>query len=398
LAGATVSRLRTDLDIDPSHDKTDTDISFIIVEHSDTINGERITVSKASGAPIAFRSVEKRYGAVTALADFSLDVSAGEFITLLGPSGSGKTTALNVLAGFIEPSGGDVEIAGVSISRLPTEKRNVGMVFQSYSLFPHMNVRDNVAFPLRMRGVAASERSARAEAALAMVRLDGYGDRQPHELSGGQRQRVAFARAVVFEPKVLLMDEPLGALDLKLREAMQDEIRQVQRRIGCTVIYVTHDQGEALAMSDRIVVMSNGRIEQVGTPAEIYDRPINAFVAAFVGETNLLPGRIIDGVLRLGDAPHAHRPPLGLAESWAGRIALRPEYVRRRAVGDGGPAISCEIRDVAFHGSRVRYLADAPGLGALTIVEQRGQGLEPLEVGERAEFALGLDRAAVLAG
>ena len=355
-------------------------------------------VSKGSGAPIAFRAVEKRYGAVTALTDFSLDVAAGEFITLLGPSGSGKTTALNVLAGFIEPSGGDVEIGGVSISRLPTEKRNVGMVFQSYSLFPHMNVRDNVAFPLRMRGVAAAERRSRADVALAMVRLDGYGDRQPHELSGGQRQRVAFARAVVFEPKVLLMDEPLGALDLKLREAMQDEIRQVQRRIGCTVIYVTHDQGEALAMSDRIVVMSNGRIEQVGTPAEIYDRPVNAFVAEFVGETNLLPARMLDGALRLGDTSQAHRPPPGIPVDWMGRIALRPEYIQRCAGSGRGAAVLCEIRDVAFHGSRVRYLAEAPGLGALTITEQRGQGLEPLAVGARAEFALALERAAVLAG
>ena len=353
-------------------------------------------MSQTAGAPIYFRSVHKHYGPVTALADFTLDVAAGEFLTFLGPSGSGKTTALNVLAGFIEASGGDVEIGGVSISRLPTEKRNVGMVFQSYSLFPHMNVRDNVAFPLRMRGMPTVERRARADAALAMVRLDGYGDRRPHELSGGQRQRVAFARAVVFEPKVLLMDEPLGALDLKLREAMQDEIRQVQRRIGCTVIYVTHDQGEALAMSDRIVVMSNGRIEQIGTPAEIYDRPVNAFVAAFVGETNLLPARVREGALLLGEAQGAHRLPDGMAADWQGRVALRPEHIRRASGGDDRPSISCEIRDVAFHGSSVRYLAEAAGLGALVITEARGQGSEPLDVGDRAAFVLGLERAALL--
>jgi putative spermidine/putrescine transport system ATP-binding protein len=279
---------------------------------------------------------------------------------------------------------------------LPTEKRNVGMVFQSYSLFPHMDVRDNVAFPLRMRGVGLAERRARAEAALGMVRLAGFGGRKPHELSGGQRQRVAFARAVVFEPRVLLMDEPLGALDLKLREAMQDEIRLVQRRIGCTVIYVTHDQNEALAMSDRIVVMSDGRIEQIGTPAEIYDDPRNAFVAQFVGETNFLPGSIEAGRLSLGGNPVAAIPPARLGENWSGRVALRPEHFERAADRPNGPAIDCVITDVAFHGGSFRYVAEGEGYGRLVVQEQRRQDREPFQVGQRASLSFGIEQAVFL--
>jgi putative spermidine/putrescine transport system ATP-binding protein len=357
---------------------------------------ERDQTNGRSGAPIAFRGIAKRYGEVTALRDFSLDIAAGEFVTFLGPSGSGKTTALNILAGFIDASEGEVLIDSVPITRLPTEKRNVGMVFQSYSLFPHMDVRDNVAFPLRMRGVGLAERRARAEAALAMVRLANFGGRKPHELSGGQRQRVAFARAVVFEPRVLLMDEPLGALDLKLREAMQDEIREVQRRIGCTVIYVTHDQNEALAMSDRIVVMSDGRIEQIGTPAAIYDAPCNAFVAQFVGETNFLPGQIDGGRLSLGGQAVAAVPPQRLGQDWTGRVALRPEHFERATERPGGPAIACVITDVAFHGGSFRYVAEAEGYGRLVVQEQRRPDRAPLRLGERASLSFGIEQAVFL--
>jgi len=349
-----------------------------------------------TGSTIAFRGVAKSYGPVHALQDFDLEVMAGEFVTFLGPSGSGKTTALNILAGFVEPTAGDVHIDGQSITRLPTEKRNVGMVFQSYSLFPHMDVRDNVGFPLRMRGVSRAERHRRAEAALEMVRLPGYGTRKPHELSGGQRQRVAFARAVVFEPKVLLMDEPLGALDLKLREAMQDEIRLVQRRIGCTVIYVTHDQGEALALSDRIAVMNDGRIEQVGTPAEIYDRPRNAFVAQFVGETNFLTCRVDGGRLWIGGEALDLVPPARLGPAWHGRLALRPDYVERADPGTGGPRLACSVLDVAFHGGSFRYLTEVAGLGPVIVREQRREGLPPLRPGDRAELSFDLERAVFL--
>lgn len=378
------------------HLNTDIDISFRNAMHP--LISQSQQTGGSSGAPIAFRGIAKRYGEVDALREFSLDIAAGEFVTFLGPSGSGKTTALNILAGFVEASAGDVLIDGVSITRLPTEKRNVGMVFQSYSLFPHMDVRDNVAFPLRMRGVGQAERRARAEAALAMVRLSGFGGRKPHELSGGQRQRVAFARAVVFEPRVLLMDEPLGALDLKLREAMQDEIRLVQRRIGCTVIYVTHDQNEALAMSDRIVVMSEGRIEQIGTPAAIYDDPRNAFVAQFVGETNFLPGSISAGRLRLGGNPVAAAPPMRLGESWSGRVALRPEHFERAAERPNGPCIDCIITDVAFHGGSFRYVAEADGYGRLVVQEQRRPDREPFQVGQRTSLSFGIEQAVFLNG
>ncbi len=355
------------------------------------------TFSETIGAPISFQAIGKRYGGVPALHEFSLDIAAGEFVTFLGPSGSGKTTALNILAGFIEPSAGDVLIDGVSITRLPTEKRNVGMVFQSYSLFPHMDVRDNVAFPLRMRGVPKAERHARAEQALAMVRLAGYGDRKPQELSGGQRQRVACARAVVFEPRVLLMDEPLGALDLKLREAMQDEIREVQRRIGCTVIYVTHDQGEALTMSDRIVVMNEGRIEQIGTPAAIYDNPSNAFVAQFVGETNFLSAALARGRLSFAgvDAP----APARLPEGWRGRMALRPEHFTRVAAETGGaPTLSGWIGDIAFHGGSYRYVVETEKAGRVIVQEQRRHGSDGPVVGAPVTLKFSLERAAFLEG
>jgi putative spermidine/putrescine transport system ATP-binding protein len=217
-----------------------------------------------TGARILFSSIRKVYRRDVALSSFSLAVEAGEFVTLLGPSGSGKTTALNILAGFTAASGGTLEVDGKSILDLPPEKREIGMVFQGYSLFPHMTVAQNVAFPLALRRVAKSEIARRVGEALEMVRLGSFGARMPNELSGGQRQRVAFARAVVFRPRVLLMDEPLGALDLKLREAMQLEIKRYHAELGCTVIFVTHDQGEALALSDRIAVMTDGEIAQVG--------------------------------------------------------------------------------------------------------------------------------------
>jgi len=352
--------------------------------------------ASSGGAPISFAGITKRYGPVEALREFSLDIAGGEFVTFLGPSGSGKTTALNILAGFIEPSAGDVLIDGVSITRLPTEKRNVGMVFQSYSLFPHMDVRDNVAFPLRMRGVPKAERHARAEQALAMVRLAGYGGRKPHELSGGQRQRVACARAIVFEPRVLLMDEPLGALDLKLREAMQDEIKEVQRRIGCTVIYVTHDQGEALAMSDRIVVMSEGRIEQIGAPAAVYDSPRNAFVAQFVGETNFLPAELAGG--RLAFAGADTEAPARLPEGWRGRVALRPEHFTRVSEASGAPALAGRIADVAFHGGSYRYVVETEKAGRVIVQEQRRHGGDGPVSGAPVTLGFSLERAAFLDG
>ena len=336
--------------------------------------------SPTRGAAVAFREIRKTYGATTALESFSLDVAPGEFLTLLGPSGSGKTTALNTLAGFVEPTSGDIAIDGVSIGRLPTEKRNIGMVFQNYALFPHLNVVDNVAFPLRMRGIARGPARARAEAALALVRLADYGKRMPHQLSGGQKQRVAFARAIVFEPLVLLMDEPLGALDLKLREAMQIEIKQFQRQIGCTVIYVTHDQGEALTLSDRIVVMDLGRILQVGTPREIYDGPRSRFVAEFIGVNNVVP--VVAG---LAGAPEIDGiGPVGRPAA-AKFAALRPEILRRVAPGAG--TADGAVEDVTFLGAVVRYAVRCDRGGALVMTERREPGAEALAIGARLGVA-----------
>jgi len=230
----------------------------------------------------------KSYGDVLAVDAIDLDIPAGEFFTMLGPSGSGKTTTLRMIAGFETPDSGTIELAGEDVSRLPPYDRPVNTVFQDYALFPHMTVQDNVEYGLRVTGVKKGERRGRAQAAIEMVRLSGYGERKPSQLSGGQRQRVALARAIVNRPKVLLLDEPLGALDLKLRQEMQIELKSIQREVGITFVYVTHDQEEALTMSDRIAVFNEGRIEQVGKPADVYEHPESEFIAGFVGVSNVI--------------------------------------------------------------------------------------------------------------
>ncbi len=245
-------------------------------------------MNQIHGESVTFQNVEKYYGNTAAVKDFNLEIKNSEFLTLLGPSGSGKTTVLNMIAGFIKQTSGSILIGNNSIENLPTEKRNVGMVFQSYSLFPHMNIFDNVAFPLKMRNENKKIINEKVRYALNLVNLDGVEKRMPNELSGGQRQRIAFARAIVFKPKVLLMDEPLGALDLKLREKMQIEIKNYHKEINCTILYVTHDQGEALTLSDRIVIMNKGRIVQIDNPKNIYDNPVSKFAANFIGESNIL--------------------------------------------------------------------------------------------------------------
>jgi spermidine/putrescine ABC transporter ATP-binding subunit len=261
---------------------------------------EEISVSKsmsagaARGASVSVTGVSKHYGQVVAVDRVSLEAREGEFISLLGPSGSGKTTLLMMIAGFELPDHGQIAIGGRDMTRVDPNRRNLGMVFQKYALFPHMSVAENIAFPLRMRKAGKSEVKDRVTRALEMVRLAGYGERQISQLSGGQQQRVALARATVFNPPVILMDEPLGALDKKLREHMQIEIKQLQRQLGATVIYVTHDQQEALTMSDRVAVMNHGIIEQFSSPRDLYDRPQSVFVADFVGDTNLLRGTIVE--------------------------------------------------------------------------------------------------------
>lgn len=237
---------------------------------------------------ISLRSITKRYGAITAVKELSFDVGKGEFLTLLGPSGCGKTSTLRMIAGFVPPSSGSIHIDGVNMTGVPPFRREIGLVFQSYALFPHKNVLDNVGFGLRMRKVAATETRKRVQEALSLVRLDALGDRFPSELSGGQQQRVALARALVIRPKLLLLDEPFGALDRALRDHMRLELRALQQALALPTIFVTHDQSEALSMSDRIAVMNEGRLEQIGSPEEIYERPATAFVAAFLGRSNVI--------------------------------------------------------------------------------------------------------------
>ncbi|HWP16668.1 MAG TPA: ATP-binding cassette domain-containing protein, partial [Xanthobacteraceae bacterium] len=247
-------------------------------------------MNAASGQPLIIDAVTQRYGSFLAVDNVTLDIKAGELIALLGPSGCGKTTLLRIIAGFIVQSEGRVVVGENMIDQLPPNRREVGIVFQNYALFPHMSVADNIGFPLSVRAVPAAELGARVDRALDMVQLSGFGGRRPAQLSGGQQQRVAVARALVFEPKLILMDEPLGALDKQLREQMQLEIRRLHQRLGVTMVYVTHDQSEALTMSDRIAVFHRGRIQQLDTPKEMYEYPQNAFVARFIGENNRLAG------------------------------------------------------------------------------------------------------------
>jgi spermidine/putrescine transport system ATP-binding protein len=282
---------------------------------------------------LELRRITKRFGSFAAVDELSLTIGAGEFLTLLGASGSGKTTTLRMIAGFEQPTAGEIFMAGFPIAGLPPFKRDINTVFQHYALFPHMSVRDNVGYGLRMRHVPGPELRERVGRALEMVKLDQFGDRSPRQLSGGQQQRVALARALVNRPRILLLDEPLGALDLKLRKEMQLELKQLQIQLGITFIYVTHDQEEALTMSDRVVLMRQGRVEQIGAPRDLYDRPSSRVVADFIGETNLLPGTVIHGgpgevVLRVdGSELRGHsdtRLPVG-TEAW---MSVRPEAIR----------------------------------------------------------------------
>lgn len=336
-----------------------------------------------SVAGLKFRQITKRYGSVVALDRFNLDVAPGEFMTFLGPSGSGKTTALNILAGFTSATEGDVLIGDRSVVDLPPEKRNVGMVFQSYSLFPHLSVFENVAFPLRLRGAPRDTIKQKVGAVLEMVKLADFGARMPNELSGGQRQRVAFARAVVFDPPVLLMDEPLGALDLKLREQMQLEIKRFHAEIGCTIIFVTHDQGEALTLSDRIAVMRDGRIAQVGSPQNIYDRPQSQYVAEFIGRTNLFQLEQEQG--GAWAIPELGTNLSGIAETDLAKAALsvRPEKIRPVPdnANTGQIAFDARISDVVFQGDHVQYEAVAQGGKTLIFQDHRGPGNELLSKG-----------------
>jgi putative spermidine/putrescine transport system ATP-binding protein len=308
----------------------------------------------ADGTVPAIRvlGLRKNYGDVVALAGVDLEIRQGEFFTLLGPSGSGKTTLLRLIAGFEQPDGGTIELSGREISKVPPYARDVNTVFQDYALFPHMSVLRNIEYGMRVRRAARPEREERARRALEMVRLTGLGDRKPAQLSGGQRQRVALARAIVNQPQVLLLDEPLGALDLKLRQEMQLELKHTQREVGITFVYVTHDQEEALSMSDRIAVLSHGRIEQVGTPLEVYERPLTDFVAGFIGTSNLIER----------DGKH---------------LTVRPEKIRLLADGEepapGAHVEAGRIRDVVYLGVMTRYVVELDAGGELVVARQNDQ-------------------------
>jgi putative spermidine/putrescine transport system ATP-binding protein len=304
-------------------------------------------------ADVSLDGIRKTYGDVVAVDSVDLTVADGEFFTLLGPSGSGKTTTLRVIAGFEQPDAGRVTLGGADITRQPPYARDVNTVFQDYALFPHMTVAENVAYGLKVKGVPRRERAAQVAEVLKMVRLDGYGDRKPVQLSGGQRQRVALARSIVNQPKVLLLDEPLGALDLKLRQDMQVFLKALQRDLGMTFIYVTHDQEEALTMSDHVAVFNEGRIEQVGSPIDVYARPTTEFVAGFVGTSNIL-------------------------ERKQRRFSVRPERIELSRASNGSHGEPATVADVVFVGAFTRILVDTEAGERLTIVEQDTvSGLEP---------------------
>jgi len=317
--------------------------------------------------------VSRLFGTVKAMDDVDLDIQAGEFFAILGPSGSGKTTCLRLIGGFERLDAGQIAIFGERVEKVPAYRRSVNTVFQDYALFPHLNVLDNVAFSLMLRKVPRKERYSQAEAALEMVRLAGHGTRRPSQLSGGQRQRVALARAIVNKPKVLLLDEPLGALDLKLRESMQDELKALQKTLGITFIFVTHDQGEALSMADRVAVFNEGRVQQIGTPEDVYRRPVSRFVADFVGSSNVLQPEFVYWVT--GE------------KRWA---SLRPEAIHVMAAGASASRMTGTIVSRSYLGPVIRLLIDLNGTKLHAAVPS-GEAVP----GEGARVTLGFAKDAI---
>jgi putative spermidine/putrescine transport system ATP-binding protein len=322
----------------------------------------------AAVAAVTLRGLSKRFGTVDAVAGVDLEIADGEFFALLGPSGSGKTTILRIIAGFEQPTAGEVLLGGRDVTRDAPFERDVNTVFQDYALFPHMTVAQNVGYGLRVKGVRRAQRLRRAAEALSMVRLDGFGARRPGQLSGGQRQRVALARALVNRPRVLLLDEPLGALDRQLRQDMQIELKRIQREVGITFVCVTHDQEEALTMSDRIAVLRDGRVEQVGSPADVYERPASAFVAGFVGTSNLLTGDVATAVL-----------------GRAGTFSIRPEKINLSWPGDpepDGTSVTGRIVEVVYAGATTRFVVDvdAGDAGTRLVALQQNQQTSSADV------------------
>ncbi len=355
-------------------------------------------------ASVEFSNVTKLYGGDAAVDNLTLSVREGEFLTLLGPSGCGKTTTLRMLAGFITPTGGRILVDGIDITSVPPEKRNLGMVFQNYVLFPHLNIGDNIAFGLRERRVPKDVRRRRVTELLDLVRLPGVEERYPGQLSGGQQQRIALARALAIEPRILLMDEPLGALDLKLREAMQYEIKRIQSELGITTIYVTHDQQEALHMSDRVVVMSKGRIEQVEAPRTIYERPASRFVGDFVGTMNFIDGEVQgskEDVLIVGTASGRLIAPRPSGETLNGghsvHVAVRPESLILAREANPAPKqneLSCRVDKVRYSGAHNQVFIILPS-GERFIVEVRDDSDCSWQSGEAAIVRWNLEKTLI---
>jgi putative spermidine/putrescine transport system ATP-binding protein len=351
---------------------------------------------------LSIRGLRKVYGPVTAIGNVAMDVAEGEFMTFLGPSGSGKSTTLYILAGFQDPSEGDILLNGRSLLATPSHKRNIGMVFQRYTLFPHLSVGENVAFPLRIRRRPQAEIAERVKAALKLVRLDGFEDRKPALMSGGQQQRVALARALVYNPPVLLMDEPLSALDKKLREEIQFEIRRIHQETGVTILYVTHDQEEALRLSDRIAVFSQGEIDQIGTGQELYANPATQFVAAFIGDSNFIEANVVsvDGRLASlslpGGAIIEGVPLRGAARPRdKASLLLRPERIDLTSGAGAGP-LTGQVRDITFLGNNIHVLVEPQGVPPLSVRLPFGHAaLEGLAVGQSVSLRFSPESAHV---
>ncbi|SFQ25531.1 putative spermidine/putrescine transport system ATP-binding protein [Bradyrhizobium sp. Ghvi] len=344
---------------------------------------------RTDDAFVKFSSVQKTYdGQTLVVKNLNLDIARGEFLTMLGPSGSGKTTTLMMLAGFEVPTHGTILLGGIPIDKMPPHKRDIGMVFQSYALFPHMTVEENLAFPLKVRNLARADIGTRIKRALDMVRLGAYGTRRPGQLSGGQQQRVALARALIFDPKLVLMDEPLGALDKQLREQMQLEIKHIHEGLDITVVYVTHDQGEALTMSDRIAVFNDGVIQQLAAPAELYERPQNAFVAQFIGENNRLQGRVVamnGGTCKVEIAGAGNVEALAINVEAVGRptvLSLRPERVKLNPTPGSLPNIfAAEVAEVIYLGDHVRARVSVCGRDDFVVKLPNSECVVQIEAG-----------------
>lgn len=358
----------------------------------------------AHGASVVFDDVVKLYGSVRAVDGISLDVEPGEFVTFLGPSGSGKTTSLMMLAGFEVPTSGEIYVDQQPIAAVPPYKRNIGMVFQNYALFPHMTVGENIAFPLKIRKLPKDDIAQRTRNVLELIKLPGYEGRYPRQLSGGQQQRIAVARALVFNPRVLLMDEPLGALDKQLRESLQLEIKQLHDQLGVTIIYVTHDQQEALVMSDRIAVMNDGRIEQIGTPTDLYESPQTRFVASFIGESNFIDGRVVSV-----NGPECHIAVEGIGELRATSLSglsindpvsltVRPEKIvcGDMTGGSGSNRVTGVVDRVIFVGETRRYEFLLPDQQRLIVKRQNRADVENFQPGDEVALSWHADDSQIV--